>query len=192
MKRYNLLSMIDYHSNYAERSKKDTNLADYIFDNFDKMDEEEMKLTALKCLNLNDCKRILLSHEFYNLQTEPVKELPLSKFLLNVTKILNRYHYKAGGFYFEDSEWLVHTNKSKEYDIDENCVMIENSISVVDFNNPNTEKFIDKLDYLFDNQADNIDVEMKFSDNHEAKIIWVQYWLTDLNQEIDIIPEIEL
>lgn len=191
--RYNILSNINAHGNYMIRDKGDPELAKFINSiNLNSVDTEEIKLHALRCLDDKELKKILLTYEFNNIEIKPKKHISLDNFLLNVMKIINRYQHKAGGFYFEDDEWIPHRSNSEEYVIQDNAIMIENSISIVDIDCFDTQNFIDRLEYLFENQADNIEVDVKYVDFVEDKIVWVQFWFTDTDQYIDIIPDIEL
>ena len=54
MRKYDFLHKLDQCKNYSnDSSDGDLGLAEYIHDNFDKMDEIEMSKMLIKCLGIN-------------------------------------------------------------------------------------------------------------------------------------------
>jgi len=194
MNKYNILSLIDNNSNYGTKEEDLGNpeLAEYINKNYDKMTPEEMKYCAIKCLSNKDIRRILLTYEFDNIDIKPVKHMTLDVFIKKTETILNRYQHKVGGFDFEDNRWIFHREGSKDYPVNEYTAIVENSISIVDIDNKNTEVYLDRLNQILNNIADNIDVDMEHQYNYKDKIVWVQLLILDKNKYIDVVPNIEL
>ena len=132
MKRYSLLHSLEKITNYQNNVTDNTNsheLAEYIHDNYHKMDEIELKIIALKCMDLNDFKRIILSYELRNFKpNQKIETMTLNKFKTHALKLLNRYQCKAGGFLIEDNEWCVHDNTSVKYEVEKNELLFENTI----------------------------------------------------------------
>jgi len=189
MKKYNLLHILEKQTNYQnninlKESQESQELANYIHKNYYKMDEIELKLIALKCIDLNEVKRIILSYELKNYKPEQKNgTMSLNKFKIHAFKLFNRYQCKAGGFYIEDNEWIMHDNTSVKYEVDNNELLFENTISVVDENDNESEYFLEYLVKRLNLIADNIDVELRQKQNEHSKVINVLLWVTDKNIE---------
>ncbi len=187
MKQYSLLHRLERETNYQNNISNDTNsqeLAKYIHENYYKMDEVELKVIALKCMDLNEFKRIILSYELKNYKPEQkIKTMSLDKFKTHVLKLLNRYQCKAGGFLIEDNEWSVHDNTSVKYEVEKNELLFENTISVVDEDDNEADCFLEYLVKRLNLIADNIDVILRQKQNEHSKVISLLLWAIDKNIE---------
>ena len=189
MKKYILMHSLEAYKDYSdvssdmssEERKEKENLAKYIYNNYDKMDEIEMKCIAMKCLELNQIKRILLSHELENYK-EKGKTMSLDEFHKQVLKYLHRYQHKAGGFLMEDTEWKV-TRFSDEnnYDLLENEILFSNTLDKSDVNDEETYEYIRSLVRRLNMLAKNIEVTMTRLFREGDKVAYILLWGTDKN-----------
>lgn len=189
MKQYNLFHQLEKISNYKNNINQSINsqeLAKYIHDNYNKMDEVELKMIALKCMDINDYKRIILSYELRNYKPQQkISIMSLDKFKTHALKIFSRYQCKAGGFLIEDNEWIVHENNSTKYEVEKNELLFENTINIIDENDNESECFLDYLVEQLNSIADNIEVELRQKQNEYSKVISLLLWVTDKNMESD-------
>ena len=175
MNHYKLLHNMEKYDNYNNdlyrKSHKDRRfLANYIHDKYNTMDETEMKLLAMKCLDINKIKHILLNFELENFKQTPYEQLSLDKFKLYAINILNRYQCKAGGFCFEDKEWIIHDKESKIHDVAENELLFENTISIADDNDMETENYLHYLIKQLSYIAENIKIEWRPKHVKKSKV----------------------
>jgi len=197
MKHYNLLHNMEKYGNYSndlhKKSYKDRReLANYIHENYNTMDETEMKIIAMKCLDINKIKHILLNFEIKNFKQEPFEQLSLDKFKLYAVNIFNRYQHKAGGFCVEDREWIIHDNTSKIHKVAENELMFENTISIIDDNDMETENYLLNLIKQLSYIAENIKIEWKQKHVKKSKVTRVWIWAVDKNKVVSDGNEIGL
>lgn len=169
--------------NYFQPPKNSSEIALHILNNFDKMTEQEMKEMASKCLSLEQAKSILLSFEMEYYVQKPVPQLSLDEFTKICLSKLNRYHWKAGGFFFEDYEWGVYRYGSSKYCVEENEVLFENTVDVSDILDSNTEKYIMNLERILSSIAETITIDIRKKDNIKGKTIYILIWCTDQSYE---------
>lgn len=186
MDKYIFLHKLEEHKNYQNRlhndKKKDTELAEFIFTNYNKMDDNELKVIALKCMDLNDVRRTLLSFELnYYSPSKQDKELTLREFKCEAMQLLNRYQCKGGGFMLEDSEWAVHDCNSVKYNVEENELLFENTINLVDKNDYETDNYLDLITNRLNLLSNNIEVEIRQKQHDYEKVISILLWATDKN-----------
>ena len=191
MKLYNILYELETYKNYKNmgnkrKKKNDKKIANYLNENFNKMDEIELKNILLKCLDIQQIKSLLLNFELKNYKEKPLKQLPLNEFLKKALKLINRYHWKAGGFLFEDNEWLIYKSDSLKYEIKENELLLENTIDYSDLNDNLNDKYLKKLINRLSLIAENIKVELRQRTNEKSKTINILIWITDKNMH-DIV-----
>lgn len=189
MKKYNLLHNLEKHNNYINNVRKKPHtvkkdLAEYIRSNYDTMDETEMKIIAMKCLDVNEIKKTLLFYELKNYKRAPSTIMTLEKFKIHAVNIFNRYQCKAGGFCIEDNEWMVYDKSCIKYDVSENELLFENTICVVDNDDIETDIFITYLIKQLNHVATNIYTEFRQKQEHKSKVIKLLIWATDTNQVI--------
>lgn len=193
MKKYELLHKIDYRGNYKPdfipKNTNDSNLAKYLYDNFDRMDEIEMKKIAMNCLNINDIKRILLNFELNNFKKEP-EQLTLDEFAIEAKKILRRYQSKAGGFLLEDPDWNFYKTSISKYDVRSNEVLFENTINMMDFDDTDTEKYLKKIVERLKIIAKNVKVELRYMKERKNKVVYLLIWCKNIDDKEE--PEIGL
>ncbi len=190
MKKYNTLHKLEYYNNFnADISNKSKNekdeLALYIHDNFDTMDEIEMRHMALKCLDMNKIKKILLSYELNNYKNKPITNMSLDAFLKQAIRVITRYQHKAGGFLLEDKEWKVYRHGCKEYDVENNEILFVNSLDRSDVDDENTDLFIRKIVKQLNMISKNITVEIRQIFKHKDKIAKILLWATDKNIKVE-------
>jgi hypothetical protein len=143
LKLYNFLHHIEDHGNYSSNLSQhiNTELAEIISKKYHLMTPEEMKHIAMRCLSENDVRRILLNYELKNLHREQT-DVKLEEFAKIAQRILSRYQCKAGGFYFGDSSWTIHTWTSEKYEIYVNEIVFENTLSSTSLHEHDTTEYL--------------------------------------------------
>lgn len=188
--RYNYLVQLDKLKNFScilnngNKDIQDSN-ARFIYDNYDKLDELGRRKLLMKCLGDNEVNMHLLRYEFFNYQ--PNKEninLTLEEFEKKATKIIERYHWKAGGYKIEDSEWIIHKPTSKLYEILPNELLFENTLDRSDIDDEETESYMNRLMEHLNSLSKNIEVEYRYK-NKQNKVIRLLIWCTDTNMKVD-------
>jgi hypothetical protein len=185
MKLYNIKHNLEKNKNYINRvntvSKNEKHeLGKYIYNNYDKMDEIEMKLFVLKCMDINEIKRTLLLYELKNYQHKsPKNTKTLNEFKYDALKVLKRYHWKAGGFFVEDSDWIIHNTTSTNHEIRENELLFENTISRCDVDDDETDMYLQLLVDRLNLIAKNITVEIRMKVDEYMKSCSLLLWATD-------------
>lgn len=189
MKMYDFQHKVDKGSNYyRSEPKKDRDLASYIFDNYknlDIIDERELATIVTKCLTPTQMKRILLEYELKNFREDmdEVKEMTREEFIKKAKFLLNRYQCKAGGYYVEDCEWTMYTSETMpeetqgEHYVKDNEILFVNSIDKCDLENEEVDNYLNLLVDRLDSLADNIDVELRYSESEGTKPCWLHLWV---------------
>src|SRR4029078_8419630 len=106
-----------------------------------KMDEIEQRKMVIKCLNMNNVKKILLNFELTHHKLIP-KKMSLEEFLPICKLILERYQGKAGGFLIEDNDWVIHKPDSAEFEVKSNELLFVNTLDLSDSGDNETEIFL--------------------------------------------------
>ena len=146
MDKYNELVRIEKLKDY--RYKENCNNIDISTGTIDL--NSDLKELLLKCFSDNEIKMHLLKYELINKKFELICDnLSLIEFEEKALQIIERYHWKAGGWKIEDSEFIIHRFKdlpkglskdlSKDYDINKNEIIFENTIDRSDLNDEETE-----------------------------------------------------
>lgn len=192
MKHYDLLHQMDSQKNYLRNNDCQTKenkkiLAEFIHNNYDKLDDNELKIIAMKCLTSNEIKKILLSYELKYHDEETYDKMSLDEFTKKATYYLNRYQCRAGGFFIEDQEWSIYRYDDNELglDIKENEVLFENTVFITYSNDYETVKYLDNLVDKLNSIASNISVELR--ENKEGKIVHLLLWATDNDMDVENI-----
>lgn len=175
IKKYSNLQELDNtDDNYVTHLSKEqkTELATYIHDNYGRMDEQEMKCIAMKCLDLNEIKEILLSFEFVNYRPES-KEMTLNKFIKEAMKMFDKY-YRIGGTLIEDEKWIVHKSDSNKFEVSEHEVLFHNTIDNMDVNDGGIQDYLGRLVKNLNRIAPNVDVV--FDIVEKKKITYLLIW----------------
>lgn len=184
--KYDALHRFEQTKNYRQNnnyktSEENEELATYLHNNFDKMDEVEMGKMLLKCFGINEIKKNLLRFELIHYSDQNNKDMTLEEFEKKALKIINRYQWKAGGFLIEDCEWIIHKVDSPRYDVKENELVFENTLDISDIKDDETDFFIKKLVNQLSSLSTNIIVE--YSQKYKkTKIVKLLIWATDENQ----------
>ncbi len=184
MEKYNYLVQLDRLRNYNCNisDNHDQEKAQIIHDNFDKLDSFGKRNLLAKCLSDREVDMYLLRFELVNFcnKTQSEQELSLDEFEKKAIQIINRYHWKAGGYKIEDSEWIVHKSDSKSYKVLSNELLFENTIDRTDVEDEETEFFMDHLINQLNHLSKNIEVEYRYK-NRKDKTPRILIWATDTN-----------
>lgn len=190
MKKYQVLHTIEKCSNYSNNVskydiEKSKELAEYISVNYDTMDEYEMRRIASKCMDINAVKKNILAFELKNYV--PVNEITLSldQYKGEAFKVFHRYQCKAGGFNLEDNEWILYDKSTPKYDVKQNELLFENTISFVDEYDDDIEEFLYYLIKRLSSIAKNISADLRYRQNDNSKVLSILIWITDNNMQVD-------
>lgn len=176
MKKYGNVQKFEALTNYGSvqhTSNGKFELAKYIHNKYDSMDENEMKCIAMKCLDISDIKKILLKYEFDFYVRKP-QVLTLDEFVKEVCKMLHLYQGKAGGWLLEDDVWIVHRHNSKFHEVGVNEVLFENTVALCDVDNEELTEYLYNLTDKLSSIVSNIDVELRYKEI--KKIMHVLIW----------------
>lgn len=158
---YNKLLQIEKYSNYQD-SVYQKNIHIYENTNLNLCDDIVLKHMYNNFTSFNEIKIYILDTEFQNLKNNIKKNnIKLSKFKKIAKHILNKFTCKACGFFFEDSVWTIINNKVN-HNIPKNKIYFENTIAEQNFENNDTNKFIDTMTKILNNISDNINVEFEY------------------------------
>ncbi len=162
-------------SNNTDRNT--TSIANYLHDNFHKIDNEEMSFLLNKCLSLNDKKRFLLEYELKNYKETPCDVMTLQEFSEKASSILKRYSWRAGGFLLEDRIWTKYEHGAEGFEIKENEIVFQNSVDKGDLENFETRIFLRRIVNRLNGICPNIKVKLE----HKLfnSIIWLMLWVVD-------------
>lgn len=193
-KNYCALSKLDKYSNYRNKieNKSDDNLGEFIYKNYDKMDDVEIKALAVKCLDINQAKSILLNYELENYKFTPKENMTLKEFSKKALYLLQRYQCKAGGFCIEDTVWAVYDNNCGYYDVKESELLFENTISIIDEHDLELCTYINNILKMLDSLSTNIKIKYKEYKKPKGKLIKLHIWATDLNVDCDTSESVGL
>lgn len=195
MKKWNDQHKLELNQNYGLDNGNSSNndkhiMAQYIKNNFDKMNSDNMKNTLIKIINDKRTKNILLEYELKYLKLQP-QNMTLDEFETAAQKILERYQCKAGGFYIEDRIWTVHKIDSTKHDVKENELLFENSVDKYDFDDNDTQKYLKRIVKKLDSLSNDIKIDYNYKSSKDDGIIWLFIWCTHIENDNDNI-KIEL
>jgi len=178
MKKYCKLNLSSrkHDSNMGERST----FAEFLFNNYRKLEESEMRVLVNKCLELQDVKEILLNYELNHFQNTQPTEMTLNTFIKTAKQIFERYHALESNF--EDKEWILHESGSLHYQVDQNEVIFENTIKIVDYDSK-TRTYITNLIHRLKSISINIKVNAKCKEDYKNKIMHIIISGVDTNIE---------
>lgn len=180
MNKLNLLHSFDYKnnlSNYSNdfRNEKNNNLANLINKNFNKLSKEEKNRFLIKCLSEEEVNNLLLKFELENYSPNKSDINSFEEFIKIASKSLNRYQSKAGGFLIEDNEWIIHRNNSKDYEIENNQVVFENSVSIENVKDYDTINYLKKILSLLKRFSDKVIVCEEFIKSKKDGVYWILF-----------------
>jgi len=156
----------------------DMELATYIHNNYEKLSDYEIYRLVPKCLSIMQAKSIVLGYELENyIESTKKPFMKLEKSVNIIEKILNRYQLKAGGFSFEDTEWII--SRYGEEDIGKNEILLQNSVNFNKSCDTELIRFISKLEFRLNMIAENIKVDIRFKGEEKNKIEVIQIWVSD-------------
>ena len=189
MQTYNALHKLEANGIYSydkPHSDGDPKLAKYIHTNYNTMDETEIKNIAIQCMDINDAKHILLDYELTHYKDTP-KIMTLDEFSKTALTILNRFQGKAGGFLIEDLQWTLYTTTTKKYEIHSNEILFENTLNICDYDDHETECFLNKIVRRLGSITSNITIDLRFHKDVKKKIVYVLIWAIDESIKDDIV-----
>jgi hypothetical protein len=160
----------DNQQNYINyQYQDDVELAKFIYEDYDKMDDAQRRSHVLKCLTDEDCKRILLEYELSRYHVTPSKEdLSMEEFEAEALKILSKYQSKGGGYKLEDTEWTIIRDES-----DEDTIIFQNTMDKWFVDDEETNSYLDRIAERLGSIAGNMTVEVSFEEDTKRKIVYV-------------------
>lgn len=174
LKKINYFYSLDGQDVYKHigSSKQNPEIAEFIHQNFNTLDESDMVKMVLKFLSPNEMKHILLKYELKN--WSPIeKNMSLNEFTQQTQKILYRYQSRAGGFLIEDRHWTLHTSESSKYHLHDNQVIFENTISAEFINDPETREYIQNILSLLNRMTKNVRVKVHTYLSERDNLYWI-------------------
>ncbi len=181
MKQYNIQYMLDSHRDYSNDDSTDIlakeQLAYIIHKNYDKMDESELQMFALKCLSANKIRTIVLDFELKYFRYIP-KVVSLDDFQMFAKNVFRRYQSKAGGFLLEDVDWIIHRHGSAKHCIDENEILFENTLDNCDNDDDETDRYLNNLVEILQSYTSNIEIELRQKCCDGGKTVSILIWGT--------------
>lgn len=178
--KYNLLHKLDQHQVFDENnimeydSHKKRELAQFLHDNYNRLDNEELKYILPKYLNPTDIRRILLDFELkYYKPPKPKNPISIPEFLKYAKYIFTRYQGKAGGYLLEDLEWAVYAEGDSKYDVNPNELVLENTMDISDYSNNELEDYLDNISVLLESLGTNIRTKVTYKERESDRIIYV-------------------
>lgn len=177
LKTYNNTQHLETKYDQEQPITKNTKeLGKYIHDNYNKMDDLEMKQIVLKCMDNNDIRNILLTYEFTHYD-EKYTHMDLDKFQQKTIQYFNKYQNKAGGNLIEDDTWIIHKSDSPYFDVKSNQVVFQNTIDKMDVNDFVTNAYLNRMIEKLNKLSTNIIVELEYKE--KKKLTYVVIWATD-------------
>jgi hypothetical protein len=150
-------------------TKGNGELAKYLHQNFNTMDDEEMSIMLKKCLSTTDKKRILLEYELKYFNETP-RKMTLEDYTKYVHMLLKRYSWKAGGFLLEDHEWTMENHGSS-------VVVFKNSMHREDLDNYESLMYIDRITRRLNTICGTISATFDYV--AEGSVVWITIKVVD-------------
>lgn len=174
MKKYDELHKKDAMNNYANDScvPEQSIVANFLFNNLDKMSDKNKKEYLLKCFNQTDIKRELLRFELKNYTPIP-KDLNADNFIKSALALLKRYQWKAGGFYLDDDDWNVYFDNENHDDKNYDYICFENSIDKFDAKDTDTILFLKRIRHILGNISTTAEVSYSMHESKNDDLVYV-------------------
>lgn len=185
--KYNLYVELD--NSYLDEEESTTQseqLSEYIYNNFNKMSEIELKYMINKCISKKDITKIILTYELLHYKPEP-KQMALDEFIKEVSSILQRYQGKAGGYSIEDSIWAVHKRDSERYEMEDNEVVFENTLFITSERDEETALFMKRIINRLESISTNFELELQFKKDRKNQVIYIIIWASDKDQVVETV-----
>lgn len=179
---YNIFVQMNEDSIYKkmikeENTENSNDVSNFIYDNYEKMNIEEMKQLVSKCLTDNGMRYILLNYELKNLKNE-TKNMSLHEFERIAIKLISRYHWKAGGFLFKNYWIAMNENTKNEniIDIHKNELIFMNTISEDDLHGDETVEYMQHIVRILTRISYRVRVSIhsKFSDRDKMNYVFIK------------------
>lgn len=104
----------------------------------------------------------LLKLEFYNFYPNNKQKLKLTEVFTLTQKIINKYQWKAGGFFIDDLEWILE-NKDDNY-------VLKNTIDNLDSRDNDTINFMKNICRIINGHVSNYKLNFDIQEDTVNKI----------------------
>lgn len=149
-------------------------VARLIHDNLYKMTLDEKLQTYSSIVDELKLDADLLRFELYNLKVAPEEKTDDFNLLTQkITKIINRYQWKAGGFLYEDNEWTLYTKNNTKYELRDGEIIFDNSLKLLHKNDLETYKFTRQIINIIKQLSDKFEVKMKSIVDYDYEMCWM-------------------
>lgn len=153
----------------------DSDIASFIYNNYDNMTNDMKKCIAFKCLTDENINKILIHYEYNNYVHKTVEHMSITEFLGKTKMLLRKYQGVIGGFLLEDNEWIVDKKTPGK-------IILKNSIAGTVCDN-NTNKFLNRIEDILNMIADNINVKLLCTVSNKNCLTWIEFTLVDLSMK---------
>jgi hypothetical protein len=156
---------------YNKFKSNDKHVASYIYNNIDKIKQDEFELTKMimKIMSPIHSIKLLTEYELLNYKPE-IKFDKIDDLIVFAITNIKKFQNVIGGYDIEDSEWLI--NESR-FDCKTNQRVIYNTTEQK-YNNDSNNNFISLyVDYLKRFVTENIKIKYKFIDDDDNEICWI-------------------
>ena len=162
------------HCKYQVDNKED--IAQFIYENYDKMKDEDIKYYVTKCLSVQDMRRILLEFELRHKRSEQqANMLEHEEFIKCAVQILNKYQSKGGGYKLEDTQWKISLRTPLK-------IKFTNTIDVALIDDDDVNIFIDQIVDRLNQLSINYKVESSYKEDTDMKLAVVIITALKYNQ----------
>ena len=147
---------------------------DYLYKNFHKLSDIEIEKIHNKVFNdINKKKKELLFYELenYDDSSNNDKNISRDELIKKVKQILARYQ-PCVSEYYEDDEWNLFSGTNTKYDISDNCIIFDNSISEENDEKDELEKYILLMTKKLKSISNNVSVRFCVLNDTEHGILW--------------------
>ena len=109
-----------------------------------------------------------------------------------IKTILDTYHYRAGGYNFEDCVWNMHDQSSKLFSVDDGSVIFSNSIKHELLHDIESFKFLsDMVKFIRKHLSDDFNIKWKKIHDEHRETWWVLIKVIHTKFEHDKSDEFE-
>jgi len=178
MNKFNNLHMI---TEDIETEQDLPDVAEYIHNNYNSMDENEMGNLLIQHTPINKIRRELLNIEFKYYIPESVNDMSFDRYITTAVPFLNRFLLTTVGSEFEDTEWNIHNFSSDKFKLEENQIVFEITSPII----PSKKSLIYNLKKILNNICDSIDVKYRTMSIRNTNLIIFK--CTHKNMEINKI-----
>lgn len=171
--------IIEYNEKYNKYKEKkllnnfngNHEIAKKITNSFDETNDENTKKLFDEISNYNALKHHLLKYELNYLILDPINNATRENIIEKIIFYLNRYQFRAGGYFLEDFNWKIYYPTDTKYNLLESQIIFENSTNEYGAENNETIEFLEKIVKLLNNITPNLNAKYKFKHTHN--VVWV-------------------